>query len=76
MVAIHAIESGFCGVGDEGWGVVAAVVGQRRQFFLPLIRIDGPVGMVVPRDSQESLPHVDDGLFGGVGRGFIDDCPG
>lgn len=31
--------------------------------------------MVVPRNSQETLPHVDDGLFGGVGRGFIDDCP-
>ena len=26
-------------------------------------------------DSQETLPHVDDGLFWGVGRGFIDDCP-
>ena len=32
--------------------------------------------MVAPRNSQETLPHVDDGLFGGVGRGFVDDCPG
>lgn len=35
LIAIHAIESGFGGVGDEGWGVVATVVRIHRQLTSP-----------------------------------------